>query len=108
MGSYYILARIHEKFGLGFDDASARCLVDPEAELTDGCSVVVQIKGAVPFVTRWFRTGRDGRGRFIRAGDPNECFYLGFGLSYTKARRPVGEGFRTCGRNHALSFAAQP
>jgi hypothetical protein len=59
--------------------------VDPDAEFEDGCLIVIQIKGAGgPMATRWNRRGRDGNGRFIRPGDPEEHFNLGFGISYTK------------------------
>lgn len=54
--------------------------IDPDAELEDGCLVVAQFKDGEPFMDRWWRTGRDIGGRFIRPGDPREAFMLRCGV----------------------------
>jgi hypothetical protein len=48
--------------------------VDPDAEIEDGCPVVVQMADNGLFVMTWRRTGRGEHGRFIPASDPREYF----------------------------------
>lgn len=56
-------------------------LVDPDAELEDGCLIVAQFAGGAPHLMGYDGfTGRDHNGRFVPAGDPNECFALSCGL----------------------------
>ena len=56
--------------------------VDPDAELEDDCLVVMQFERGRPHMARWWRTGRDGRGRFLPSDDPREHAMLHFGLTY--------------------------
>jgi hypothetical protein len=61
-------------------------LVDPDAALEDDCLVIFQLAKCRPRMGCWWRTGRDHNGRFVPAGDPRECFSLGF------VRYSAGEG----------------
>jgi hypothetical protein len=59
-------------------------MVDPDAALEDNCLVVALFEGGRPHTFRWWRTGRDHRGRFVPAGDPRECFLLSCDLRYAR------------------------
>jgi hypothetical protein len=51
-------------------------LIDPDRAKSDGCFVLVRIKGGAPQtrLSRWHRTGRNHRGHRVKTGDPRECF----------------------------------
>ncbi len=63
-------------------------LVDPDAELEDGCLIVAQFAGGAPHLMGYHGfTGRDHHGRFVPAGDPSECYVLSCGLRIARAEK---------------------
>ena len=72
-----------------FDDRKYRIenlLVDPDAEFEDGCLIVAQFAGGVPWLMGYLGfTGRDDSGRFVPAGDPRECYVLTCGLRVSRS-----------------------
>jgi len=64
-----------DKFGAQYRDE--KVLVDPDAELEDGCLIITQFKHGTPSMVSWRRTGRDVHGRFVRTGDPHEAYLCG-------------------------------
>lgn len=72
-------------------------LVDPDADLEDNCLVVAQYLGGQPFLTGYLGfTGRNKHGKFVRHGDPEECYEITIGL--VNEREPKDEFLRIIGR----------
>lgn len=70
------------------DYAIEDLLVDPDAELEDGCLIVGQFKGGALHMMGYEGcTGRDHRGRFVPAGHPDECYTLSWGLRIARSEK---------------------
>lgn len=72
-------------------------LVDPDAELEDGCLIVAQFAGSPPRLMGFVGfMGRDHNGRFVPVGDPRECYTVTCGLRVARSEKT--RIFRIIGR----------
>ncbi len=73
--------RIGRRGKLSYEYATELLTVDPAAPLEDDCLAVVTLGGR-PFLVRLTFRHRDSRGRFVKAGSPDESFMTHFGWHF--------------------------
>lgn len=90
--AFTVLARTDLIGGTALDRRyrEEKILVDPDAELEDGCLIISQFEHGAPHMVSWRRTGRDVHGRFVRAGDPSEAYLCGGRWKYDETALHVG------------------